>query len=48
MKCLQRHLLEDPVSLHLYPFLEKLQSKNFPSGCFCFVLPSVETCGKTF
>ena len=46
MKYLQRHLLEDPTSLRLYSFLEKLQPETLLNGCFCFVLPSVETGGK--
>ena len=28
MKCLQRHLPEDTVSLHVYSFLEKLQPET--------------------
>ena len=47
MKYLQRLVLEDPVSLHLYSFLKQLRSKTLLSGCCFFVLPSEETCGKT-
>ena len=47
MKYLQRHLLEDPVSLHLYSFLETLQPVTLINGGFCFVLLSVVTIGKT-
>ena len=46
MKYLQRYLLEDPVSLHLYSVLEKLQPEALLNGYFCFVLPTVETGGK--
>ena len=46
MKYLQRYLLEDPVSLQLYSFLEKLLPETLLNVCFCFVLPSVETIGK--
>ena len=46
MKYLQRHLLEDRVTMDLYSLLEKLQPETLLIDCFCFVLPSIETSGK--